>query len=83
MGLDHLLWSVLIGLAAGWLASRIMQRKNLGLLGNIVLGVIGAVIGGFVFNLLNISANSLLGSLVSATVGAVILIYLIGLIKKI
>jgi uncharacterized membrane protein YeaQ/YmgE (transglycosylase-associated protein family) len=47
-----------------------------------VIGVLGAVIGGFAFSLLGISANGLLGSIVTATVGAIILLFLVGVIKK-
>ncbi len=83
MNLDHFLWYILIGLVAGWLASRIMHKSNLGVIGNIVIGILGAVIGGYVFNLLRISAQGLLGSLVTATAGAIILLYLIELAKKI
>ncbi|MGB9585985.1 MAG: GlsB/YeaQ/YmgE family stress response membrane protein [Anaerolineales bacterium] len=83
MTLEHLIWYALIGLAAGWLASRIMRKGNLGLLGNIVIGILGANIGGYIFSLLKIRAGGLVGSLVTATAGAVVLLYLIGLAKKI
>ncbi|MGB9586126.1 MAG: GlsB/YeaQ/YmgE family stress response membrane protein [Anaerolineales bacterium] len=83
MSLDHLLWYIIIGFVAGWLASRIMRKTNLGLIGNIVIGILGAVVGGYVFNTLHISTQGLVGSLVTATAGAVILLYLIGLAKKI
>ena len=59
-----------------------MKGGGFGLLGNIVVGVIGAVLGGFVFGLLGISAGGLIGSIVTATAGAALLLFLIGLIKK-
>lgn len=83
MDLNNLIWFILIGLAAGWLASRIMRRSSLGLVGNIVVGILGAVIGGYIFDFLNISARGILGSLVTAVVGAIVLLYLISLAKKI
>ena len=78
------LWFILIGLCAGWLAGRLVKGGGSGLVGDIVVGVIGSVIGGFIFGKLGISAGGgFLGSLVVATVGAVVLIYLLRLIKRI
>jgi uncharacterized membrane protein YeaQ/YmgE (transglycosylase-associated protein family) len=71
-----------IGAVAGWLAGTLMKGGGFGLLGNIVVGIIGAVIGGFVFGLLGISAGGLIGSIISATAGAALLLFIIGLIKK-
>ncbi len=82
MNLDNLLWFVLIGFVAGWIATRLMRKSSIGLVGNVVVGVLGAVIGGYIFDFLRISASGLLGSLVTAVVGAVILLYLISLAKK-
>ena len=78
-----LVWFLIIGGVAGFLAGRIMKGRGFGILGNIGVGVVGAVIGGFLFGLMGISTGSgLLGSLVSATIGAMILLYLVGLYKK-
>ncbi len=73
---------LLIGLAAGWLAGQLVKRRGSGWVEDMIVGVIGALIGGFVFRLLGVSANGLLGSLVSATVGAVILLYLLRYIRR-
>ena len=70
----HILWFILIGIAAGWLAGQIMKSGNSSILTDLIVGVIGAVLGGFLFGLLGISANGLIGSLVTATVGAIVLI---------
>lgn len=77
-----ILWFLLIGLAAGWLAGQIMKRGSPGLVGDLILGVIGALLGGFLFRLAGITAAGLLGSLITATIGAVVLIYLLRLLKK-
>ncbi len=77
------IWFILIGLVAGWLAGKVMGSGGYGVIGDIVVGVIGAVIGGFIFGMLGISAGGgLIGSLVVATIGAIILLYLVRLIKK-
>lgn len=79
----HLLWFILIGLAAGWLAGKIMKGKGFGIFGDIIVGVIGALIGGFLFRLLGIpSGGGLIGSLVVAVIGAVVLLYALRLLKK-
>ena len=79
----HLLWFILIGLAAGWLAGHIMKGKAFGVVGDIVVGIIGSLIGGFLFRLLGLSTDGgLLGSLIVAVVGAVILLYVLRLFKK-
>jgi uncharacterized membrane protein YeaQ/YmgE (transglycosylase-associated protein family) len=71
-----------IGALAGWLAGTIMKGGGFGLLGNILIGIVGGVVGGFLFRLLAIAAGGLIGSIVTATVGAVVLLYLVGLVKK-
>ena len=71
-----------IGAVAGWLAGTLMKGGGFGLLGNIVVGILGAVIGGYVFGILGISAGGLIGSIVTATAGAAILLFFVGMIKK-
>jgi uncharacterized membrane protein YeaQ/YmgE (transglycosylase-associated protein family) len=78
----ELLWFVLIGIAAGWLAGQIMKGGGFGLVGDLIVGVIGALLGGFLLGLLGIYAYGLLGNLVIATVGAIILIALLRLINR-
>lgn len=73
---------LIIGAIAGWLAGKIMKGKGFGLWVNMVIGVIGALIGGFIFDILNIHAYGLIGSLVTALVGAILLLWIVGLIKK-
>jgi len=65
-----------------WIAGQLIRGGGFGLLGNIVVGVVGAVVGGVLFDLVGISAGGLTGSLVIAVVGAAILLFLIALIKK-
>jgi uncharacterized membrane protein YeaQ/YmgE (transglycosylase-associated protein family) len=77
-----LLWFLLIGLVAGWLSGQIMRGGGFGLLGDLVIGVIGALLGGFLFGRLGISGGGLLGSLVLATIGAILLIVLLRLIRR-
>jgi len=76
-------WFTLIGLAAGWLAGHLMKGGGFGVIGDIIVGVIGALLGGFLFRTLGVSAGGgLFGSLIIATIGAVVLLFLLRLIKK-
>jgi len=79
----ELLWFILIGLAAGWLAGQFMRGGGFGVVGDILLGVVGAVIGGFLFGQLGLSAGGgLIGALIVATIGAVVLIFAVRMFKR-
>jgi len=65
---------IIIGLIAGWLAGTISRGRGFGCLADIVLGLIGAILGGWIFTKLNIPGGGLLFSIAAATVGAVILV---------
>ncbi len=82
MNIPHWLYFILIGMLAGWLAGRIMKGRGFGLLGNIVVGIVGAWLGSFLFSLFNLSAYGTLGLIVTSTAGAIVLVYLVGFIKK-
>ncbi len=59
-----------------------MKGGGAGLITDMVIGIVGAFIRGFVFNLIGFSASGLLGSIITATIGAVILLYILSLIKN-
>jgi uncharacterized membrane protein YeaQ/YmgE (transglycosylase-associated protein family) len=81
--LTSLVIFLLIGAAAGWLAGMLMRGGGFGALGNIVVGILGAVVGGFLFDRLGLSTGgSLVGSLITAVAGAAVLLFIVGLIKK-
>lgn len=73
----HFIYFIIIGLIAGWIAGKIMKIREGGLITNLIVGVVGAVLGGALFDLLDIQATSTLGNLVTATIGAVLLIFLL------
>ena len=76
-------WFVLIGLVAGWLAGTLMKGGGFGVIGDIVVGVLGALLGGFLFSSVGLSAGGgLLGAIIVATIGAIVLIFLLRLIKR-
>jgi uncharacterized membrane protein YeaQ/YmgE (transglycosylase-associated protein family) len=82
MSVESLIWFLLIGLAAGWIASMVMKSGRGSILQYMVIGVIGALLGGWLFSLFGIGAGGLLGSLITATVGAIVLIALLRLLRR-
>jgi uncharacterized membrane protein YeaQ/YmgE (transglycosylase-associated protein family) len=77
------IWFIIVGLVAGWLAGVIMKGGGFGVIGDIVVGIVGALIGGWLFSTMGVSAGGgLLGSIIVALIGAIILIFLLRLIKR-
>jgi uncharacterized membrane protein YeaQ/YmgE (transglycosylase-associated protein family) len=73
----YILWQIAIGILAGWLAGKIMRGRGYGVLVDLLLGIVGSIIGGFVFGLLGLHAYGVVGSIVVATAGAMMLLYLV------
>ncbi len=80
--MNDLIYLLVVGLIAGWLAGKIMKGKGFGLVGDLIVGVVGAVIGGWLFSLLGFAAYGLIGSIIVALIGALLLLYVLRLIKK-
>jgi uncharacterized membrane protein YeaQ/YmgE (transglycosylase-associated protein family) len=78
-----LLWWIIVGLIAGFLAGKVMRGGGFGVLMDIVIGIVGAMIGGWVFGQVGIfSGGGLIGSILVAFIGACILLWLVRLIKR-
>ena len=81
--MNGLLYLAIVGLVAGWLAGQVMKGGGYGILMDIVLGILGAIVGGWVFGLLHIVlGGKWIGPIITAFVGAVILVWITRLIKK-
>lgn len=77
-----LLSYIIIGLLAGWIASHLMEGRGYGLLGDIVIGIIGAFLGGYIFAWLGIAAGGFIGNLVVSAIGAIVLLFLVNLLRR-
>jgi uncharacterized membrane protein YeaQ/YmgE (transglycosylase-associated protein family) len=77
-----IVWFMLIGLAAGWLAGQLVKGGGFGLVGDLVVGMIGAIVGGTLFGMFGLAATGLLGSLITATVGAIVLIVILRALNR-
>jgi len=82
MTVSALIWFLLVGLIAGWLAGQVMKGGGYGVIGDMIVGVIGAFLGGWIFSMLGIGAGGLIGSIIVAFVGACVLIFLLRVIKR-
>ena len=83
ISLGSLLWWLVVGLIAGFLASVVMRGGGYGIVGDIITGLVGAFIGGWLFGLLGISVGGgLLGTIIVAFVGACILIAILRLFSR-
>lgn len=83
--MSSLIGSILIGILAGFVAGKLMRGGGFGALVNLVVGIIGAVIGGELFSFLGITftkINPLFADLVTATVGAIILLWIVSLFQR-
>jgi uncharacterized membrane protein YeaQ/YmgE (transglycosylase-associated protein family) len=77
-----LLVALLIGAVAGLLSGQIVKGHGFGLIGNMIVGIVGALVFGFLFGNFNLLNSPLLNEIVGGTIGAVILLFVIGLFKK-
>jgi uncharacterized membrane protein YeaQ/YmgE (transglycosylase-associated protein family) len=62
--------SIIVGLLAGWMAGQLIRGDGYGVLADILLGLVGGVIGGWMFGVFGIHAHHLIGSLIVSTIGA-------------
>lgn len=77
-----IVWLLLIGLIAGWLAGQLMKGGGFGVVGDIVVGIVGSFLGGYIFRALGLSASGTLGTIIVATIGAMVLVFLLRLVRR-
>ena len=76
------IWYIIIGIVAGFLAGKIMRGGGFGLIINLLLDILGGVLGGWVFALFGLAASGLIGSLITSTVGAILVLWIASLFSK-
>lgn len=82
MAIESLIILLIVGAIAGWAAGQIVKGYGFGLVGNIVVGVVGAFIGNWLFPQLGLWGADMIGMIISAILGAVILLVVIGLVRR-
>ena len=76
------IWYILIGLASGAVAGKLMRGGGFGWVVNLVVGIIGGVLGGWLFGILGIHTSSIIGNLITSVVGAIFLLWIVGFLSK-
>jgi len=76
-----LIGAIIIGILAGWIAEQVMKRNH-GILTNLVVGVVGALLGAFLARMLGIQFGGWIGSLVVSTIGAILLLLILGMVRR-
>jgi uncharacterized membrane protein YeaQ/YmgE (transglycosylase-associated protein family) len=82
MSAESLLVILLVGLIAGWLAGLIVRGTGYGLVTDICLGIVGALIGSWLFPQLGLHFAGMVGAIISATLGAVLLLLILRLVRR-
>jgi len=82
MDIYSLVTFLAVGTFAGWLASHLLRTRGFGPLGNIAIGIVGAMVGGFSLMIFGIISTGIIGSVVSATVGSALFLAVGALVKK-
>lgn len=78
----NLIIFLVIGALAGWLAGVIMKGRGFGIIGNIVVGILGSFLGGWLLPMVGLGMGGEFGGFITAVIGAVILLFIVSLIKK-
>jgi len=78
----YYLWYLLLGLAAGWIANLLVKGGGSGLLVNLIVGIVGSILGGWLFSLIGLAPVGTLGSLLTAIIGAVVLLWIASLVTR-
>lgn len=78
----NIIITIIIGLVAGFLGSKIVKGKGSGVPVNIIIGIIGSFVGHFLLGLIGFASYGILADIVSATIGSVVLLWLLALITK-
>jgi uncharacterized membrane protein YeaQ/YmgE (transglycosylase-associated protein family) len=82
-GMGLIYW-ILVGLVAGWLAGQVMKGGGYGAVVDIILGILGGIVGGWVFGMLGVwPGGGIIGSIIVAFIGAVILVWISRLLKRV
>lgn len=77
----YFIWYLLLGLAAGWIANLIVKGGSSGLLVNLIVGLVGGVLSGWLFSLIGLVPVGTLGSLVTAVIGSIVLLWIAALLS--
>lgn len=78
----HYIWFLLIGIVIGLIVAGVLKDKGSGWKIDLAIGIIGAILGGWLFGVISFAAYNLIGALISALIGALLLLWVVRLIRK-
>ena len=78
----YFLWYLLIGLAAGWIASLIFKGSGSGLLVNLIVGLVGGFLGGWLVSLFGWVPTGTFGTFIASVIGAIVLLWIVSLFTR-
>lgn len=78
----NFIWFIIIGILAGFIAGKLMRGGGFGLFINLLLGIVGGVLGGWIFGLLGIATTGILGSLITSVIGAILILWIASLFRR-
>lgn len=81
MTLTSLVIWLLIGLVAGWIAGEVMKGDGFGLVGNIIVGIIGAIVGGFLLSAIGLDPGGFVGEVIQAFLGALAFLAIVAVVR--
>lgn len=82
MDANGIIIALIIGAVAGFLAGQVMKGGGFGILGNIIVGIVGAWVFGALFGSFSLFGSAMLNQIAGGTIGAIVLLFVIGLVKK-
>ena len=78
-----ILWTLIIGAIAGWLGSVIFKGSGLGLIGNIIVGIVGALVGGWLLGQAGLTlGGGVVGAILTGALGAIVILAILNLVFK-
>jgi uncharacterized membrane protein YeaQ/YmgE (transglycosylase-associated protein family) len=77
-----MIWFLIVGIVSGWLAGVVSRGGGFGLWGDLITGIVGAYVGGFLFKMMGISAYGMIGSIVVSTIGAVVFLWVLRMFTR-
>ena len=76
-----LIWTIVIGILAGYIAGQIVKGRGMGVWVDLIVGIVGSVLGGWLFAIVGLAAYGLVARLIMAVVGSVALLWLVRALK--
>jgi uncharacterized membrane protein YeaQ/YmgE (transglycosylase-associated protein family) len=80
--MGSLIYALIVGAAAGFLAGKFSKGSGFGLIGNLIVGIIGGFVGGLLARVLGLSAHSILAEILIATIGAIVFLWLLSFVRR-